>query len=197
MKLVIATNNQHKVNEIKRIVSLNEIELLSLKDLNLNIEIEETEHTLEGNALLKAEKIFKLTNLPTVSDDTGLFVDALNGEPGVFSSRYAGENATYDDNCNKLLSKLISVSAESRNAYFKTVVCLFLKEDGYYFFEGVVKGKVTNEKRGTNGFGYDPIFIPDGYSLTYAEMPTDLKNQISHRAIAFRKLRDFLLSYRK
>lgn len=197
MKLLIATNNQHKVNEIKRIISIESIDLLSLKDLNLNLEIEETENSLEGNALIKAKEVFELTKIPAVSDDTGLYVDALNGEPGVYSSRYAGDKTTYDDNCNKLLSKLKNIPENLRTAYFKTVVCLYLNDNKYYFFDGIVKGKIINEKRGTNGFGYDPLFIPDGYSITYAEMSTELKNQISHRAKAFGKLRDFLINYTK
>lgn len=197
MKLLIATNNRHKINEIKKIISIERIDLISLKDLNLNVEIEETENSLEGNALIKAKEVFELTKIPAVSDDTGLFVDALDGKPGVYSSRYAGDKATYDDNCNKLLSELKNVPENLRTAYFKTVVCLYLYDNKYNFFDGIVKGKIINEKRGTNGFGYDPLFIPEGYSITYAEMSTELKNQISHRAKAFGKLKDFLINYTK
>ncbi len=195
MKLLLATNNQHKISEIKNIIECNKYEILTLLDLGLNIDIEETENTLDGNAFIKAKKVFELTKLPSISDDTGLFVDALNGEPGVFSSRYAGENATYDDNCNKLLNELKNIPSELRTAKFKTVVCFYLDEKKYYFFEGIVKGIIINEKRGSNGFGYDPLFVPDGFSKTYAEMDFNLKNQISHRVKAFRKLKDFLDSF--
>ncbi len=194
MRLIISTNNLDKVKEIKSIVGNDRFKLISLRDFGLDIEIPETENSLEGNALLKASKVYDIIKIPSISDDTGLFVNVLKGEPGVYSSRYAGENATYDDNCNKLLSELKDVPEELRSAYFKTVVCLYLEEDKYYFFEGIVKGIIINEKRGSHGFGYDPIFLPNGYIKTYAEMEPMIKNQISHRAIAFRKLRDFIIN---
>lgn len=193
MKLLIATNNKHKVNEIKNILNNKKFELFTLSDLNINIEIDEDKDTLEGNALKKAEEVFKIVKLPCIADDTGLFVEAINGEPGVFSSRYAGENATYDDNCNKLLKNMENIPDDKRNAYFKTVVCFYESENKYTFFEGICEGKIINGKYGEKGFGYDPVFIPSGFNLTYAQMSETEKNSISHRGIAFKKAGEFLL----
>jgi len=193
MQILIATNNRHKVNEIKKILSNNKFELLTLSNLNIDIEVEEDKDTLEGNALKKAEEMYKVARIPTIADDTGLFVEALDGEPGVFSSRYAGENATYDDNCQKLLKSIKNIPEENRKAYFQTVVCFYESENKYYLFEGTCKGRITTEKYGEKGFGYDPIFIPDGFDKTYAEMIEDEKNSISHRGKAFKKAGQFLL----
>jgi XTP/dITP diphosphohydrolase len=193
MKILIATNNRHKVTEIKNVLNNNKFELLVLSDLNIEIEIEEDKDTLEGNALKKAEEVFNIAKIPTIADDTGLFVEALNGEPGVYSSRYAGENATYDDNCRKLLKTMKDIPEVKRNAYFKTVVCFYESENKYRFFDGICKGKITTEKFGEKGFGYDPLFIPDGFNKTYAEMTEDEKNSISHRGIAFKRAGEFLL----
>jgi XTP/dITP diphosphohydrolase len=194
MKILIATNNKHKVNEIKSILNGDKFELFTLSDLNIDIEIEEDKDTLEGNALKKAEEIFKIVKIATIADDTGLFVDALDGEPGVFSSRYAGENATYDDNCLKLLKSMKDIQEGKRNAYFKTVVCFYESENKHYFFDGICKGTITTEKSGEKGFGYDPLFIPEGFDRTYAEMSEEEKNSISHRGKAFIKAREFLLN---
>jgi len=192
-KILIATNNKHKVKEISDILNPTGYEVLSLSDVNLTIEIEEDKDTLEGNALKKAEEVFKAANIPTLADDTGLFLDALNGEPGVFSSRYAGENVSYDDNCKKLLKALKDIPDEKRNAYFKTIVCYYVSEKKYYLFEGICKGKINKEKKGENGFGYDPLFIPDGFDKTYAEMNDIEKNLISHRAKAIEAFKNYLI----
>jgi len=193
MKILLATNNKHKVYEIKNILNLDNLELLTLNDLNLNVEVEEDKDTLNGNALKKAEEIYKISQLPTLADDTGLFVDALNGEPGVYSSRYSGENATYESNCKKLLLNLNDVPDSNRNAHFKTIVCYYISENKYFFFEGIMNGKIISENRGNNGFGYDPVFVPDGFDKTYAEMTDEEKNSVSHRGKAFEKVKKFLL----
>lgn len=191
MKILIATNNKHKVEEIREILKNDRIELITLADLKVKVEVEEDKDTLEGNALKKAEEMFKATGIPTIADDTGLFVEALNGEPGVYSSRFAGENATYDDNCNKLLESMKNISEENRKAYFKTAVCYYESKDRCHFFEGICEGGITKEKSGEKGFGYDPVFVPNGFTKTYAEMTEEEKNSISHRGKAFRKSGEF------
>lgn len=188
MKLIFASHNNYKFNEVKKILPPH-IELLSLTDVDFFTEIEETEHTLEGNALLKANTIYKELNLNCFADDSGLLVDALNGEPGVYSARYAGSQKNDNDNIEKLLAKL--TNSTNRKAHFKTVMALVINGNAF-LFEGIIKGAITHEKRGTNGFGYDPIFVPDGYSQTFAEMNAETKNSISHRGIALKKLMDFL-----
>ena len=170
MKILIATNNKHKIYEIKNILKNDKIDLLTLSDLNIDINVEEDKDTLEGNALKKAEEMYKTAKIPTIADDTGLFVESLNGEPGVYSSRYAGENATYDDNCVKLLREMNNIPDGKRNAYFQTVVCFYVSPAEHYFYDGICKGRIAKEKNGQNGFGYDPLFIPDGFDKTYAEM---------------------------
>lgn len=192
MKILIATNNRHKVKEINEILKSDKFELLTLSDLNISIEVDEDKDTLEGNALKKAEEMFKAAGIPTIADDTGLFVEALNGEPGVFSSRYAGENATYDDNCVKLLNSMKDIEEDKRSAYFRTVVCFYESENNYYLFDGICNGKIDTVKRGEKGFGYDPLFIPDGFNKTYAEMSEQEKNSISHRGKAFQKSGEFI-----
>jgi len=192
MKILIATNNRHKVNEIKEILKSTDIQLLTLSDLNISIEVEEDKETLEGNAIKKAEEMYRTAKIPAIADDTGLFVDALNGEPGVFSSRYAGENATYDDNCNKLLESMKGIPVGERSAYFKTVVCFYESENNYKLFEGICNGRIDTRKCGEKGFGYDPLFIPEGYDKTYAEMDEKEKNEISHRGKAFKKSGEYI-----
>jgi XTP/dITP diphosphohydrolase len=192
MKILIATNNKHKVEEIREILKNDKFELLTLSDLKIDIEVEEDKDTLEGNALKKAEEMFKVTGIPTIADDTGLFVDALNGEPGVYSSRYAGENATYDDNCVKLLEIMKDIPSNMRGAYFMTVVCFYESENKYNFFDGICSGKIDTGKRGEKGFGYDPLFIPEGFDKTYAEMTEQEKNSVSHRGRAFKKSGNFI-----
>ena len=187
-KFVFATNNAHKLEEVSTILG-SKIELLSMKDINCNVDIPETADTLEGNALIKAKYIFNNYHLDCFADDTGFEVEALNGAPGVYSARYAGDAHNSEANMQKLLSDLEGI--ENRKAQFRTVFALII--DGKdHLFEGIVKGVITKSRRGTSGFGYDPIFIPEGYTQTYAEMGNELKNKISHRALATNKLCNFL-----
>ena len=188
-KLVFATNNDHKLDEISSILG-EKVELLSLKDIHCHVDIPETADTLEGNAMLKAEYIYKNYGLDCFADDTGLEVEALNGAPGVYSARYAGgEEHNAEANMQKLLQNMQGV--QNRKAQFRTAICLIL--DGKkHLFEGIVKGEIIKEKRGSSGFGYDPIFVPEGYTKTFAEMGNETKNKISHRALAVEKLCRFL-----
>ena len=188
MELVFATHNLHKLEEVKTLLH-STITLLSLDDINYKDEIEENETTLEGNALIKARTIFNSMQGNCFADDSGLLVDALNGEPGVYSARYAGSQKNDNDNMNKLLAQLKGI--ENRKAHFKTVLALILDEKEY-LFEGFISGVIGHEKKGTQGFGYDPIFIPDGYSKTFAELTSSEKSTISHRSIALKKLITFL-----
>lgn len=188
-RLVFATNNAHKLEEVSAILG-DKIELLSLKDINCQTDIPETADTLEGNALLKSSYIFRNYHLDCFADDTGLEVEALDGAPGVYSARYAGgEGHNAEANMLKLLHEM--EGKENRKAQFRTAISLILggKE---YLFEGIIKGEIIKEKRGNSGFGYDPIFVPEGYSQTFAELGNDIKNKISHRALAVNKLCDFL-----
>ena len=195
-KILIASNNKHKISEIKSVLSsLPKITFYSPEDLNINIDVVEDGNTLEENALIKARQIYSFSKMPTLSDDTGLFVDALNGEPGVYSARYAGENATYDDNCVKLLSALKDVTENKRSSRFESVICFYVNENEYYFFKGICNGNIIKEGRGENGFGYDPLFVPEGSIKTFAELSDEEKNKISHRALALQKFRDFSTSY--
>jgi XTP/dITP diphosphohydrolase len=194
-EILVSSNNPDKLSEIKEVFKDENLKILSLKDVNINIEVIEDQDTLEGNALKKAKEVFSISNIPTISDDTGLFVEALNGEPGVYSSRYAGENVSYNDNCVKLLENMDGIPEQQRVAYFKCVICFYVEEKKYYMFDGICSGKIINEKRGTKGFGYDPTFIPDGFDKTFAEMDIDMKNEISHRGKALEKLRRFIKVY--
>lgn len=187
-KLVVATNNAHKLEEIAAILG-DEMELLSLKDINCHAEIPETADTLEGNARQKAMYIYENYGMECFADDTGLEVEALNGAPGVFSARYAGDGHDSEANMQKLLKEL--KGKENRKAQFRTAICLIM-EGKEYLFEGIVKGAIIEEKRGGAGFGYDPIFVPEGYEQTFAELGNDIKNTISHRARAVEKLCKFL-----
>lgn len=187
MKILIASANNHKVQEIKSILSEKNIDVVSLNDFPPIPDVPETGITLEENSHIKALAYHKETGLPVIADDTGLFVDALNGEPGVYSARYAGEEATYSDNCNKLISEFKKLGLESSPAHFKTVICYLKNENEYKFFEGQVDGTIITQLHGTNGFGYDPLFIPDGYNITFAEMTNTQKNELSHRAIAVKR----------
>ena len=190
-KLVFATNNAHKLEEVAAILG-DQVELLSLNDIGCQADIPETAETLEGNALLKSSYIYKNYHLDCFADDTGLEVEALNGAPGVYSARYAGgEGHDAQANMLKLLHELDG--KENRKAQFRTAISLIL--DGKeYLFEGVIKGEIIKEKRGDSGFGYDPVFMPEGYDRTFAELGYDIKNQISHRALAVQKLCEFLQS---
>lgn len=188
MDLVFATNNKNKLKEIKHII-IDKINILSINDLNHSDDLEETGLTLKDNASQKARFIYKKFNKNCFADDSGLEILSLNNEPGVFSSRYAGLNCSADDNMNKVLKKLENI--KNRNAIFKTVICLIL--DGKeYFFEGSIEGIITNEKIGHNGFGYDPIFRPNNFNLTFAQMSVKEKSKISHRAIAVSKFVKFI-----
>lgn len=188
MKLIIASNNKHKIEEISNILS-GKYELITLKQANILEDIPETADTIEGNAILKADYVYKKTGISCFADDTGLEVEALSGRPGVYSARYAGKNATFRMNNEKLLSEMGDTN--NRRAIFKTVIALILhgKE---YLFEGIVEGKIIRELKGMDGFGYDPLFLPDGYDKTYAEMSLAEKNKMSHRYLAVKKLIDFL-----
>lgn len=189
MHLLFASQNKHKLEEIKPLLPAM-VQLLSLADVNYFDEIPETAPTLQGNALQKAEFIFAKFKTPCFADDTGLEIEALGGRPGVYSARYAGENKSADDNIEKVLSELKGV--ENRSAVFKTVIALVGVRDKPLFFEGIVKGSITKDKRGTNGFGYDPVFMPEGYSITFAQMSLEEKNKLSHRSRAVKKFAEWL-----
>ena len=191
MKLVFATNNQHKLDEVRKITAGN-TEIVSLSDINCHEEIPETADTLEGNALQKARYIKEHFGYDCFADDTGLEVEALHNAPGVYSARYAGPGHDSEANMNKLLHEM--EGKENRKARFRTVIALIL-EGEEYLFEGVVNGTIIKEKKGGSGFGYDPIFMPDTYAQTFAEMGNDIKNRISHRAEAVKKLTAFLSDY--
>jgi XTP/dITP diphosphohydrolase len=192
MKLCFATNNKHKLEEAKDIAGKN-FEIVSLEEINCFEELPETRPTLEGNSLQKAEYVFQKYNIPCFADDTGLEVEALHGEPGVFSARYAGEHKNSGDNIALLLKNL--GNNQNRNARFRTIITLIgLEEEKPLYFEGMVPGIITAELRGKSGFGYDPIFIPAGYDKTYAEMSLQEKSLLSHRAIAVKKLEQYLRS---
>ena len=187
-KLVFATNNEHKLRELQQILP-NRFELLSLKDIGCTEEIPETAETIEENSMQKAEYVYKKYKTDCFADDTGLEIEALNGRPGVYSARYAGEEKNMTKNIEKILSEL--KGAENRKARFKTVISLILNGEKYQF-EGIVNGKIIEQKKGDSGFGYDPVFVPEGYNQTFAEMSAEEKNKISHRGRAVQKLVKFL-----
>lgn len=189
MKLLFATNNPHKLTEAREILKPCGIEVLSLKDAGIGIDVEETGRTFEENALLKAKVAHDITFMDCFADDSGLEVMALNNEPGVRSSRYAGEEGNSEKNITKLLHRLEGV--ERREARFVTVICLMWRGKIYYF-EGEVRGNIIHKRRGTGGFGYDSIFVPDGFDRTFAEMSMEEKNTISHRKRALMKMKSFL-----
>lgn len=188
MKLVFATNNKHKLQEVRDIVG-DRVEVLSLNDIDCHDDIPETAETLQGNALIKARHIYEKYGLDCFADDTGLEVEALNGEPGVYSARYAGEECNSEANMLKLLQNL--TGKNNRNAQFRTVIALIINGEEK-LFNGIVKGTISNEKRGESGFGYDPIFIPEGYTESFAQMSGEMKNSISHRFLATKQLSDYL-----
>lgn len=190
MKLVFATNNLNKLAEVQKMLPCS-IELLSLKDIDCFDDIEETATTLEGNAKIKANYITEKFGYNCFADDTGLEVEALNGEPGVYSARYAGEPANAENNMQKLLTALDNKT--DRNAQFRTSICLNLDKK-QFLFDGVCKGTILTSKQGEKGFGYDPIFQPEGYSKSFAEMTSEEKNKISHRGLAIQQLVAFLKS---
>ena len=188
MKLVFATNNKHKLEEVRAILG-NRIEVLSLNDIDCHDDIPETADTLEGNALIKARYIHEKFGVDCFADDTGLEVEALGGEPGVYSARYAGEDCNPEANMHKLLQNL--TGKNNRNAQFRTVIALIIKGEEK-LFNGIVKGTISNRKMGDAGFGYDPIFIPEGFSESFAQMTSDMKNSISHRYRATEELSKYL-----
>lgn len=188
MKLVFATNNRHKLDEVRAIVG-DRVEVLSLNDIGCHDDIPETADTLQGNALIKARYIHEKFGVDCFADDTGLEVEALDGAPGVYSARYAGEECDSEANMKKLLQNLTGKS--NRNAQFRTVIALIIKGEEK-LFNGIVKGTITEEKRGDSGFGYDPVFVPEGFSESFAQMSGDMKNSISHRYRATRELSNYL-----
>ena len=188
MKLVFATNNKHKLQEVRDIVG-DRVEVLSLGDIDCHDDIPETADTLQGNALIKARHIYEKYGYNCFADDTGLEVEALGGEPGVYSARYAGEECDPEANMLKLLQNL--TGKNNRNAQFRTVIALIIDGEEK-LFNGIVKGTISNEKRGDSGFGYDPIFIPEGYTESFAQMSGEMKNSISHRYRATKQLSDYL-----
>lgn len=190
MKLIFATSNQNKAIELQELMG-NSIKIESLKELGFTEEIEETKTTLEGNSKLKAEVIYHAFGRACFADDTGLEVEALDGAPGVFSARYSGPDCNAENNMNLLLTNLQDF--DNKNARFRTVIT-YVSKGVFVQFEGLVEGKIINKKRGGYGFGYDPIFVPDGSELTFSEMTLEEKNRYSHRARAFAKLKSYLLA---
>lgn len=187
-KLVFATNNEHKLHEVQALLR-NQFELISLQQSGINEDIPEDRDTLEGNAMQKVEYIFEKLKMNVFADDTGLEIEALNGEPGVYSARYAGPGKEAKANMQKVLSQMKGIT--NRKARFRTVIALIL-HNKKYLFEGIVDGQILEQPAGSAGFGYDPIFQPDGFGVSFAEMPLSQKNTISHRAKAVNKLIDFL-----
>jgi len=191
MKLLFASQNENKKREIEQLLDVR-IQLLTLKDMNFEDELPEPYETLEGNAKSKARFVFEKFKMTCFSEDSGLEVEALDGEPGVHSARYAGEHKNSGDNIELVLKKMKGVV--NRDAQFRTVICVIVNET-FQFFEGTVKGKIASEALGQSGFGYDPIFIPEGFDQTFAELSVDVKNRISHRAKAVNKMNKFLVEY--
>lgn len=188
MNLIFATGNAHKLEEVTAVLP-KAFTLISLKDLSFDYDIPETGDTLEDNALIKARFIYNRFGYNVFAEDTGLEINALNGDPGVFTARYAGDQKNADDNMDKVLRELADM--ENRNARFRAVIALIFNQKEY-LFEGILNGHIGMEKKGTEGFGYDPIFIPEGYDKTAAELGAGVKNQISHRVRALSKMLEFL-----
>lgn len=192
-RIILSTGNAHKVNEIKGILKDMPFEVVSKNDLGyIDFDVVEDGSTLQENALKKAAELQKLTKGIVIADDTGLYVDALNGEPGVYSARYAGEDATYADNNKLLLSKLKDVPEEKRTAHFKTVIAVVLEDGSELMAEGICRGCIAFQERGSRGFGYDPLFVVEGTDKTFSEMTEEEKNKISHRANALINLKEKL-----
>lgn len=188
-KLIFATNNKHKVEEVRAALD-GIVDIVTLAEAGLSGEIPETADTLQGNALQKAQWVWDRTHTDCFADDTGLEIDALGGAPGVYSARYAGEHCSFDDNINKLLAALDGET--DRRADFRTVICLIQGGEPKYF-EGRVDGQILTERHSNGeGFGYDPVFMPDRFAVSFAEMPLDVKNTISHRGLAVKKLAEYL-----
>lgn len=192
MRICFATNNAHKVEEVRRAIHSG-IALLSLQDINCFEELPETQPTLEGNSIQKAQYVFENFRIPCFADDTGLEVASLNGAPGVYSARYAGKHKNSEDNIDLLLKNLSGQT--NRDARFRTVIALIGLEEKPVLFEGIIAGTILTERKGSSGFGYDPVFVPQGHTKTFAEMTLDEKNKVSHRAIAVAKLESYLNHY--
>ena len=190
--LVFATNNKHKLHEVRELLE-GVVEVKSLEEMNLSGEIPETADTLQGNALQKVSWVWERTHTDCFADDTGLEVSALGGAPGVYSARYAGEHCSFDDNINKLLAALDG--CDDRRACFRTVICL-MEQGVPRYFEGRVDGEILTVRHGSEGFGYDPVFMPDRFAVSFAEMPLEVKNRISHRGQAVRALSEYLKARR-
>lgn len=193
-RLVLATHNKHKAEELQRMLGGTGIEVLTLDTFPGIGDIDEDRETLEGNALKKAREVFHATGLPSLADDTGLEVEALGGAPGVYSARYAGPGATYADNVRKLLATLQEMETKDRRACFRSVLA-FVAPAFEHLAEGKCEGRIIEEPRGSEGFGYDPVFLPDGHNLTFAEMPMEVKNVLSHRARSLQNIRPVLLAF--
>ena len=191
MKILLATHNKNKIIEITHALQGSGHEVLSLDDFPDLPDVIEDGDTLEHNSLKKARELFEYSGITTLADDTGLEVDALNGEPGVYSARWAGEGCTYKDNCDKMLREMKGVPFEKRGAVFKCVITLYGK-GVLKTASGELKGKIIDFERGSGGFGYDPVFMPDGYNITLAEMPLSEKNKISHRGLAVKKMAEII-----
>ena len=189
MKLLVATNNMGKLREFNKILGELGIECVSLKDMGINIDVEEDGKTFLENAKIKAEEVFKIAGIPTVSDDSGLEVDVLSGEPGVYSARYAGTHGDDEANNRLLLEKLKDVPDEKRSARFKCAIYLVMSEEKHYFSEGSAEGYILYEKKGENGFGYDPLFFSSDLKKGFAEASDEEKNSVSHRGKALRGLK--------
>lgn len=189
--IVLASRNEHKIEELRAVLGALGITLKSALEFPELKEVVEDAPTLEGNALKKAQYVHRATGLPALADDTGLEVDVLNGRPGVFSARYAGEDATYQDNVDKLLRELEGMDEIARGARFRTVIA-FVSDDATHTFEGICRGNILKSGRGSGGFGYDPIFRPEGYDETFAELSQDEKNKISHRGRATEQFIEYL-----
>ena len=188
-EIVLASRNPNKIEELRELLSLPDLRVLSTADFPELEEVDEDALTLEGNALKKAHYVAMVTGLPSLADDTGLEGSALNGAPGGYFARYAGEQASYDDNVEKLLSEMENI--EQRKAQFRTVVA-FVDADKQWMFEGVCRGHISRYRKGVKGFGYDPIFVPDGFEQSFAEMGSKQKNSISHRGLAMKEAVAFL-----
>jgi len=194
---VIATKNEGKIREIREIMALDNVEFLTFHDFETWPEVEENGSTFEENAVLKAKALMSRTKLPALADDSGLEVDALDGEPGLLSARYAGNHCSTADNNAKLLKELAGVPFDKRKARFRCIASFAATDGTVLISEGICSGHIASKPRGSRGFGYDPLFIPDGYEETIAELPPETKNQISHRGKAFRAMREKLVDMPK
>jgi XTP/dITP diphosphohydrolase len=193
-RIIIASNNKGKIKEIKAIIGEQDIEILTLEDIGFTRKITEDGHSIKENAIKKGLCVMKTVGELTLADDSGLEVDAINGQPGVFSARFSGQGATDERNNRKLLALLNNIPMEKRGAQFRCVMALIYPNGKIYTAEGICRGRISDRPIGDKGFGYDPIFIPDGYDETFAQLGDHIKNQISHRAIALDKMKNIMIS---